>query len=433
MSDQKKFILPTYQNLEKEYADSVRCNRCGFCETVCPTYVVTGKETLSPRGRTQAFRQILEGKILNPGDASEVFSTCLTCHACTNVCFSQVPVGKLMAQAKAMAASQEKYRWFSALATHILRFLLSHRAFLTILLWPFFLLKRIGISGFLNSIGLLNWISPELSRAEEMLPQSPLSFSIKIPKMDGGKRINYFSGCGTHYIYPNIGQACAKVLEKTGFSINKSSHPCCGLIANSAADVEGARRLAKKNIQFFSGSEDPIFIDDDSCYGFMKGYGDLLGGDKEAVKFSKRVKNLAQLLSETDLNWGKIDHPKVTVTCHDSCQIGNAYGETYPPRKVLKSLNWVEFKEMEESTWCCGGAGSYCIKHPKLSEDILERKLKNVEATQAQVVVAGASSCLMQMQHGNKKNRNEKLKVLHLAELIAAGFVVQSGLKKPLL
>src|SRR4051812_25187520 len=95
-TEKKSFILPQYAHLQKEYDAVVQCNRCGFCEMVCPTYVATGKENLSPRGRNQAFRNILEGKLTNPESAKDIFSTCLTCHACTSVCFSQVPVGRLM-------------------------------------------------------------------------------------------------------------------------------------------------------------------------------------------------------------------------------------------------------------------------------------------------------------------------------------------------
>ncbi len=413
----KQFILPIYQNLEKEYADSVKCNRCGFCLTVCPTYMVTGKETLSPRGRNQAFRQILEGKILNPEKASEVFSTCLTCHACTNVCFSQVPVGKLMAPAKAVA-QQEKIQWILSLKRKTLRFLLRHRSLLTLFLWPIFLLKRIGVSGLLNSIGILKLFSPELSRAEKIVAEAPLNFSVKLSPIKGKEELNYFSGCGTHYLYPAIGQRCCKVLEKVDFSVSKKPHPCCGLMANSAADVEGAKQLARDTIRFYSGNNDPIFIDDDSCYGFMKGYGELLGGEA-AILFSKRVKNLAQIVSQKKFKKKNNDTSKVVVTCHDSCQIGNAYRETDPIRKFLENQEWVEFKEMEESTWCCGGAGAYCLKHPELSEEILFRKLKNIKATKAEVVIAGASSCTLQIKNGlRNRNQSSPIRVLHLGEFI---------------
>ena len=43
------------------YDDTLHCNRCGFCTSFCPTYLATGDETLSPRGRNQAFRALLEG------------------------------------------------------------------------------------------------------------------------------------------------------------------------------------------------------------------------------------------------------------------------------------------------------------------------------------------------------------------------------------
>ncbi len=126
--DSSKYLLPKYRHLQKEYDAVTQCNRCGFCETACPTYVASGKETLSPRGRNQAFRQILEGTFTNPAAALGIFSTCLTCHACTNACFSQVPVGKLMAEARNVATEGEATR---PLRFAILRAVLKRRKILS--------------------------------------------------------------------------------------------------------------------------------------------------------------------------------------------------------------------------------------------------------------------------------------------------------------
>jgi glycolate oxidase iron-sulfur subunit len=82
------------------YADTLHCNRCGFCTSSCPTYIETGNEAFSPRGRNQAFRALLEGRLENPADAKAVFSSCHQCGICTSVCFSQVPTASLMAAAK---------------------------------------------------------------------------------------------------------------------------------------------------------------------------------------------------------------------------------------------------------------------------------------------------------------------------------------------
>ena len=142
MSEKKvSLLLPKYKYLESEYDAVVRCNRCGFCDTICPTYTATGKETLSPRGRNQAFRNILEGTLQNPKEASNIFSTCLTCHACTRVCFSEVPVGSLMGAAREISEASLS----SNLTRWILRAVLIERRVLSVILWLAFIINGYSV------------------------------------------------------------------------------------------------------------------------------------------------------------------------------------------------------------------------------------------------------------------------------------------------
>lgn len=420
------YLDPKFKELEKEYNAVTRCNRCGFCETVCPTYMVSGKETLSPRGRNQAFRDILEGKIKNPENASEIFSTCLTCHACTNVCFSEVPVAKLMSSAKACAQEKNSFIPFQKF---LLSLFLSQRKFISMILWFLFLCKRMGISRVLNKFKLLKFI-PELETGEDLILNTPLIFggnksALKLSRsgnpLSKKIKISYFSGCGIHYLYPEVSTACLKVLGSSNLKIDAPNHSCCGLIAASAGIPELAKELAKKNIEKFSPlNPDQIIVDDDSCCGFMKSYGELLNQDPKAISFSNKIKNLSEFVTENEsiplINQAKFFG---RVTYHDPCQMGNAHKSTDAPRKILQNLKNLEFVEMDEANWCCGGAGSYCLKHPSLAEDILERKLLNIEKTGAKIVVTQAASCLLHLRYGiRKKNRQEQLKIVHLAELL---------------
>ncbi|MBI3013397.1 MAG: (Fe-S)-binding protein, partial [Elusimicrobia bacterium] len=398
---EKPYLLPKFKDLQKEYDAVVQCNRCGFCETVCPTYVVSGKENLSPRGRNQAFRQILEGANKDPQEATDIFSTCLTCHACTNVCFSQVPVATLMAHAKNVILTEKDS---FGLQSVLLRFLLRHRWILSLLLWKLFLLKRMGISSLLKKSGLLRKLSPEIAAAEELVKDVPLRFGACARKIKKGAPLDksgkecpplaYFSGCGIHYLFPNVSRATVRVLNDRSSNVAFPNHACCGLIAQSQGDTQTARDLARTNIrQFARLGTRAIVVDDDSCCGFMKNYGELLNGDLSAIEFSSRVKNISEVVLEHGWSSDR-DFKKRRATYHDPCQMGNAHHQTESPRKVLQKLRGIEFVELEESNWCCGGAGTYGLKHPHLSEEILERKLACIKASGAQMVVTQASSCL---------------------------------------
>jgi len=421
------YLDPKFKELEKEYNAVVQCNRCGFCETVCPTYMVSGKETLSPRGRNQAFRELLEGKIKNPENASEIFSTCLTCHACTNVCFSEVPVAKLMSSARACAQDKNN---FYPLQQFLLSLFLSQRKLFSLICWFLFLCKRLGISKILKQLKLLRFI-PELEAGEDIILKTPLIFGGKKnvlkqrkqePSLSKKMKNAYFSGCGIHYLYPKVSTACLKVLNLSNLGIESPNHSCCGLIAASAGNLKIAKELAKKNIKEFSRlNPNQIIVDDDSCCGFMKSYGELLNQDPQAVQFSNKIKNISEFILENEAI-PQIGQTKTMgkVTYHDPCQMGNAHKSTDAPRKILQNLKGLAFVEMDESNWCCGGAGSYCLKHPSLAEDILERKLLNIEKTGAEIVITQASSCLLHLEYGiRKKGWQNKLKIMHLAELLS--------------
>lgn len=451
--DSSQYLLPKYRRLKKEYDAVTQCNRCGFCETVCPTYVASGKETLSPRGRNQAFRQILEGKISPAESAQEIFSTCLTCHACTNVCFSQVPVGKLMAEARNIASENSAVR---PLLFAVMRATLKHRVILSALLWTGFFFKRMGLSALLRRSGLLGLLSPELEAGDALVDRTPWTFGAEIPSRPrreepggaqhedpGALKTAYFSGCGIHYLYPEASTSCARVLAKNS-DAQFPNHSCCGLPAQSQGDLEGARMLARKNIDQFSRlGVDWIVVNDGSCAGIMKNYGDLLSDDPAAAAFSKKVKTFSEFLAEiqkladsksaedaraatlagtgtgagarsgTDVPPGA----SVKVTYHDPCQVGNGQNIYSPVRNVLKSTPNIIFTEMEESNACCGGAGTYCLKHPRLAEDVLERKMEHIVQNGAEIVLTEASSCLLHIDYGIRmKGLKDKVKILHLGQ-----------------
>lgn len=422
------YILPEYSSFEKEYNEVVQCNRCGFCETSCPTYVVSGKETLSPRGRNQALRQILEGKITNPAQAEEIFSSCLTCYACTNACFSQVPVAKLMAHARSIVNEKKKLNLADAF---VFRYLLINRKLFSLFMWIGFLFKRAGVSSLLNKLGILKLISPELSAAEDLVKEVPLKFggapAIEAPANSPEKQAAYFSGCGIYYLYPKAHNDCIKVLSRSAGKPLCPSHDCCGLPAHSSGNISSAKRMAEKVVDRFErlGSS-TVVVNDDSCAGFMKSYGELLGDSPKAHSFSKKVKDLAEFLEESKtpaadgLPPGR---PALRATYHDPCQMGNAHQKFDPARNILKKLPGINFVEMEESNWCCGGAGTYCLKHPNLAEDVLERKLLNIKGSGAELVVTQASSCLLHIQYGLRmKGWDKKIRAVHLGELLAGDY-----------
>ena len=92
-------------------------------------------------------------------------------------------------------------------------------------------------------------------------------------------------------------------------------------------------------------------------------------------------------------------------------------GVKQEPRDVLQSLKHLQFKEMEESDRCCGFGGSYCVKLPEISKEMLERKLKNLENTSASVIAVDCPGCLMTFKGGLDVIKSN-MKALHTAQIL---------------
>jgi len=106
------------------------------------------------------------------------------------------------------------------------------------------------------------------------------------------------------------------------------------------------------------------------------------------------------------------------VTYHDPCHASRGQGLVREPREILRSLPGVEYRELPEADWCCGGAGSYALSHFEIAVKILERKIDNVENTGATVLATSCPACIIQLSYGVRK-RGLPVRVCHLSELIS--------------
>ncbi|MBP1719086.1 MAG: uncharacterized protein H6Q43_2524, partial [Deltaproteobacteria bacterium] len=105
------------------------------------------------------------------------------------------------------------------------------------------------------------------------------------------------------------------------------------------------------------------------------------------------------------------------VTYHDPCHLVRGQNVTTQPRAILKDLAGIEYTEMRDAQRCCGGGGSFSFYNYDLSKQISKRKVDNIEASGASVVVTGCPGCMLQMkdQLGQK---DSKVKVKHIIQVV---------------
>jgi L-lactate dehydrogenase complex protein LldE len=111
---------------------------------------------------------------------------------------------------------------------------------------------------------------------------------------------------------------------------------------------------------------------------------------------------------------------KGRVTYHDSCHLLRELKVKDPPRLLIQNVKGIDFVELEESESCCGFGGSFSVKFPEISTAMVQEKVKSIQKTGAQYVVANDTGCLMQI--GGFLQRNHlPVKTLHLAEFLYKG------------
>jgi len=204
-------------------------------------------------------------------------------------------------------------------------------------------------------------------------------------------------------------------------SVSVLDNCCCGLPAATYGDREAAQKLGEKNLALFGDAFDVIVTDCSSCAAYLKKYPELFPeGDprhEHAKAVASRVRDLVELLAEAEPAPPERDGTLI-VTWHDPCHASRGQGIVEEPRKLLKALPGVEYRELHEADWCCGGAGSYALSHYELSRQVLDRKIDNVEKTGADVLATSCPACIIQLAYGVRL-RGLAVRVCHISELLA--------------
>ncbi|WP_434510714.1 (Fe-S)-binding protein [Desulfitobacterium sp. AusDCA] len=406
------------------------CSRCGFCQNVCPTYKAKRIEGSVARGRIRLAKIVEEGnyKWSRNSKINEYINDCLLCGACVSVCPGAVPTPELMIRAR---QNINQNSGFTAIHKLVYKGVLCDQKKLKFGRKLLRFYQATGMSFLLRSTKVLGAV-PKLKELEERLPDVPKqSFFEMLPKIQVKLqnpiyKLGYFCGCATNSFYGNVAVSAAKVLQKLNYEVSFPRVECCGEPQKSIGDLDGARNLARRNIDIFlENNFDYILTDCATCGSALKNYGKLLENDdlykEKSKKFSSMVYDLNEFLIEQSKISTKLNpldnHKQIKVTYHDPCHQVRGQNIASAPREVLKSIPGVKLIEMEEADTCCGGAGAYGFIHGDLSQKILKSKMNHAKATGANYLATSCPACMMQLEYGI---RHEKLdiKLVHPIELL---------------
>ena len=230
--------------------------------------------------------------------------------------------------------------------------------------------------------------------------------------------------CLGDMFFPEVGVSIVRLLRRLGVTVEfPQGQTCCGLPLFNSGYHAVARRVAARTVALFRDA-DHVVVPSGSCAWMVRHeYPGLVGEPelaRDALRLAARVYELSQFLVRV---LGRSEfHSTVRgrVTYHDSCHLLRGLHEAESPREVLRHLAGVEFVELPGADECCGFGGSFAVRLPEVSSQILAKKLSTVEATGAACLVACDAGCLMQMG-GGLRRRGSRVRALHLAELLDGG------------
>ena len=408
--------LATDLGEKSSYDAASQCCRCGYCEQACPTYVVTGNEARSARGRNQLVRFLIEGRLARPSTGRDALETCLLCGACTSACYARVPTADIVLEGRRLLGQP-------GLSRFLTRLMNDHRRLFMALLKAAYLAKRLGLSAlarpFLRIMGLAG-----LAAADAAVRETPWVFlreKLARRPMVEAPRWLYFAPCGTDFLFPDVGEASVAVLEALRGEGNFLANDCCGLLAYNYGDIADARSLARRNIERFeaAGAKGPVVGDCSSCVAFLKSYPQLFLGEPEwkvrSERFAAAVRDMPEILADADLPGIRGLGPAV---CHDSCRACHGQGLKGQAQSAMRKLAGPSYRELPESDVCCGGAGAFAFRQPALSDALARRKIGRIAGAGAVVAAASATSCLIQLAEGFRKYYPE-CRAVHLSALAA--------------
>lgn len=405
-----------------DYDKSLACIHCGLCLSSCPTYLETGNENDSPRGRIYLMRAVQDGRLPLSDTVVRHIDLCLGCRACEAVCPSGVQYGELL---EATREHIEKHFRRSAFQTFLRRVAIE-KVFpfpwrMRLALWPANLLRRTGIERLLPKFARDALALVPEDRGQVVLPE------VSPARTESRGRVGFISGCVMSVMFGETNAASVRLLNQAGYEVvTPKAQTCCGALYAHGGNLGRARDCARHNIEVFEKLNlDAIIINAAGCGSTLKEYGHLLHDDVEwferARKFSAKVKDLTESLSGLPLPLATRHSSLVTrVTYHDACHLAHPQRITKAPRDLVRAVAGSNFVELPESDVCCGSAGSYNLTEPAMAERLQQRKIQNILQTGAKIVVTTNPGCILQIRAGLQKAGTGDIEVLHIADYLTA-------------
>ncbi len=393
----KQSIIDTPQG---QVADAIlrKCVHCGFCTATCPTYLLSGNELDSPRGRIYLMKQVLEGALATEHTQLHL-DRCLICRACETTCPSGVEYGRLLEIGRGMVDQQVPRPLMARWMRLAIQFVVPNTNLTTVALW----------TARLSKLFLPNGL-------RRMIPEREPTGTW--PANRHPRKMIIHQGCIQRVVKPQINAAAARYLDGARISIIRTKDNCCGALGLHLGNHELFTRFAKRNIDAWwphieAGAE-AVVSTASGCGATLKDYGYLLSDDANYAEKAARVAALIRDVSEVpgDRPANAVTRPYTKVAVQLPCSLQHGQKITHSVDDILHQ-HGVETTPVANGHLCCGSAGAYSLLQSEIANQLLDNKLSALLAGKPQCIVTANIGCLLHLE-----SRSE-IPVKHWVEIVA--------------
>ncbi len=385
---------------EYHIADKIlrSCVHCGFCTATCPTYQLLGNELDSPRGRIYLIKQILEGEKVTHKTQLHL-DRCLTCRACETICPSGVEYGHLLDIGRKYVDKTIKRTSLDRIKRRLLITVLPHPKRFS------FLFKLSYYFNFLLPSHLKTTLPPKLKNKKNQE-----TFS---------RKMMLLSGCAQPTMAPQINAATIKLLNNLKIEIIEIPDVlCCGAVTHHLTEENKTIATIKNNIDrwwpLIQNGVESIIVNASGCSVMVKDYGFIMQSISDYSEKAKKVSSLCQdiceVLQNSDLS--KFKNTNKRIAFHPPCTLQHGMKLNGVVENILQTAGY-QLTKIKDNHLCCGSAGTYSILQSKISNQLVQNKVNNIEADYPEIIVSANIGCLHHLQH------NTSLQVKHWIELFA--------------
>jgi iron-sulfur cluster protein len=402
---------------DPEFSKVFRCVRCGACANVCPVYRMVGGHTMG-HIYIGAIGLILTYFFHGRDEAEKLIGNCIGCGACRTVCAGGIDLPNLI---KAIAHRIEKEKGGAPVSGQLLSAVMKNRRlFHTLLKFGKFAQKPVKDSkGYLRHLPMIFAKEQNFRTLPAIADKSfrdiwkEVKPRLKNPKMT----IALFAGCVQDFIYPEQLKAFVEILEAENIAVEfPAGQTCCGLPLKMMDRVETVKDITDQNLEAFDPRRYEYIVTlCASCASQLVEY-PMIKKSGRSEEFAEKIITSGKFLSDIVRPGLSKNLSDKKVTFHSPCHLHNCMKADKQAREMIEKTG-AAFTRAEDEMSCCGFGGSYSVKYPEISSQILKNKIGDFVKTGASEVITECPGCIIQLRGGADKE-NAGLIVRHLVELI---------------